>query len=165
MHCAPPPPPPSTAPPPSPIPLPELTGNDVDKATEALIGMMPVMPAPAATRARSTSQTKRPLGGAAAQRHRSSSQTKRAKLASGTAPAEPDQRQPKLSEKYFKEYAQNASRLLARGISTEEQFRLERGLDDRGILAMQRETLASVLARSNVSIAPRPDSKKGGPSK
>ena len=48
------------------------------------------------------------------------------------------------------------------------QAQLEIGLEDKEILAMQKEKLVEVMARRNAAIAPKPSvdgSKKGGPGK
>ena len=80
------------------------------------------------------------------QRQRSTSQ-KKAKLES--------QRQSKLDENYYKEYAANVQKLKKAGITREQQYELERGMQDPAIVTMQREKLASILALRNVSIAPK----------
>ena len=155
----PPPPPPATPPPPS--PLPGVSDNDVAKAKQVFIGIMPCPPSAtsSATRGRSTSQ-KRP-NAAAAQGKRSLAQ-KKARLAS--EPGKP--RQSRLDGKYFKEYALNAGRLLANGVSQDDQFVLEKGLGDMDVLKMQKEKLAEIAASRGVFIAPKPiDVKKGGQAK
>ena len=155
----PPPPPPSSAPLPSPAST--VSESDLAKATQALFNISPGAPI---TRGRNQpGSLKRPLNNAAAQRHRSLTQ-KKAK----TGAESPQQRQPKLDDKYFKEYAMNAQRLFTAGVSQEDQVELEKGLDDRGIIKMQRKRLAELGPRKNVSIAPKPVldvTKKGGPSK
>ena len=162
----PPPPPPSSAPPPSPLPRDSVSEDDVAKATHTLFTITPSLSTANTTTAssRSRSTVKRPLNSAAAQRARSLSQ-KKAKLSAESR----QPRQPKLDGAYFQEYAMNSQRLLAGGVTHDEQAELEKGLSEgKAILIMQREKIASILARRNAPIAPRPSadaSKKGGPAK
>ena len=154
----PPPPPPPSAPPP---PSPPVTEDDLRKAAQAFIGIMPgsTKGAQPSTRGRSPS-VKRP-NPAAAQGKRSLAQ-KKARLSSEPATT----RKPRLDGKYFKEYACNVNRLMACGVSKEEQFVLEKGLADMDVLKMQKEKLEEISASRNVFIAPRPIvTKKGGPAK
>ena len=154
----PPPPPPTSAPPPSPAPSLDasITEGDVAKATNAFMGMLP---APTATRGRSHSN-KRTYNPTQAQRQRSLSQNKRAKLDTKT--------RRQLGPKYFEKYAENSANLDRYGVTHEMQAQLEIGLEDKEILAMQKEKLVEVMARRNAAIAPKPSvdgSKKGGPGK
>lgn len=128
----------------------------MQKATQVFVG---VMAAPPSSRGRSPSLKRQ--SNAAAQGKRSLAQ-KKARLAS--EPATP--RQSRLDGKYFKEYALNVSRLAAYGISKDEQFKLEKGLGDMGVLKMQKDKLAEMAASRAVLIAPKPAVvKKGGPTK
>ena len=158
LRLPPPPPPPST-----PLSSPTssaVSDDDIASAANALVGLLPARPSTTATRGRSIQRSaslKRGHSAVTTQRLRTQSCEKKAKLDS--------KGQPKLNEKYFKEYAQNAQKLMMSGVSTEQQFPLEKGLDDPEILEMQRRKLASISMARNVHIAPKDAGKKDGPSK
>ena len=118
------------------------------------------------SRARSAS-LKRQRGGsqtfAQAQCQRSLSQKKKAKLEAGEKPLR--QSRPKLGDKHYEEYAMNRQRLIFHGLTNEKLRDLENGLDEEGIVKMQRERLSSLGVRL---LAPKPSvntDKKGGPSR
>ena len=156
-----PPPPPTTPPPPS--PLPTITDVDVAKAAQAFIGIMPgpsqVDPRASSSRARSASSATRGRSASHAQGSRNRLQNK-ARLASDS----PQPRKAKLDERYFKEYQINYGRLIEAGVPREEQQKLERGITGMAIIKMQQKKLAELSARKRVVIAPKPVTKKGGPS-
>ena len=125
--------------------LPAITHDDVLKATQTFVA---VLPRPAhvsrtsergegAARGRSTSLKRQ--NPTVTRRDRSSSNKKQ-----------------KIDSKQAQEYTANALELKRFGLTTAQQHALEEGLTDEGIIAKQREILTGLNLRKNAAIAPRP---------
>ena len=125
--------------------LPAITHDDVVKATQTFVA---VLPRPAHVSRTSERGEGAARGRSTSLKRQNSTITRRDRSSSN--------KKQKIDSKQAQEYTANALELKRFGLTMAQQHALEEGLTDEGIIAKQREILTGLNLRKNAAIAPRP---------